>query len=168
MRSVCYDFVTHQKNLAQRLNLRKEGGKVFKQKKESSKRRGPWGLLMALLLKSTKLVKVFKAIKLLKFTKVILTFATMVISAFVYSLRFGVWFGAGFVLLLFVHEMGHVFALRVKGHPWAAPIFIPMLGAVVFAPKFKDAEEEAFVGYGGPFVGGGGSVCRISPVGCFA
>lgn len=41
----------------------------------------------------------------------------------------------------------------MKGMPTSAPVFIPMLGAVIFSPPFKTREEEAFVGYGGPLIG---------------
>lgn len=55
--------------------------------------------------KSTKLIKAFKAVKLLKFAKPILTFGTMAISALVYSLFLGPWFSVGLVVMLFIHEM---------------------------------------------------------------
>ncbi len=48
-------------------------------------------------------------------------------------LFFGWWFAVGFVVLLFVHEMGHVIQLRREGIKASAPMFIPFLGAVVDA-----------------------------------
>jgi Zn-dependent protease len=111
-------------------------------------------LLIVLLAKSTKLLKLAKAAKLLKFTKAIATFLTMTLSMFVYSFMLGPWFAFGFVVMLFIHEMGHVIALNRKGYMASAPIFIPMLGAVIFAPKLKNADEEAYIGFGGPFIGG--------------
>ena len=55
--------------------------------------------------------KFFAAIKgallLLPKAKVLTTAATALISVGAYSLFFGWWFAAGFVALLFVHEMGH-------------------------------------------------------------
>lgn len=110
-----------------------------------------WLIPFAILAKSTKLLKVFK---LFKFSKIILTFFTMALSTLVYSFMFGPWFAVGFVLMLFIHEMGHVMAMHIKGYKTSAPVFIPMLGAVIFAPPFKSQEDEAFIGYGGPFVGG--------------
>src|SRR3989344_3078328 len=104
-----------------------------------------------LLMKSTKL---FKVVKMLKFTKILITFFSMALSVFVYAFMMGPWFSIGFVLMLFIHEMGHVMALRHKGYPASAPIFIPMFGAVIFSPAFNNAEEEAYIGYGGPFIGG--------------
>lgn len=113
----------------------------------------------ALLAKSAKLVKLFKV---LKFGKVFLTAATMLLSVFVYSFALGPWFSVGFVILLFVHEMGHVIALKYKGLPASAPVFIPMVGAVVFSPKFESEEDEALVGFGGPLLGSLGALA------CFA
>ncbi len=109
--------------------------------------------LFAIFAKSAKLAKVAKALKFIKFAKVFLTLGTMALSAFVYSFMWGPWFATGFVLLLFIHEMGHVIALKMKGLPASAPVFIPMLGAVIFAPNFGSREDEAFVGYGGPLLG---------------
>ncbi len=107
-----------------------------------------------LIAKSTKLIKVFKLLKLLKFTKAFMTFASMILSAFVYAIFLGPWFAIGLVTMLFIHEMGHIIALRIKGYSAPGPVFIPMLGAVIFAPKFENPEDEAFIGYGGPLVGG--------------
>ena len=118
-----------------------------------------------LLMKLAKLVKVFKALKFLKFAKPLLTFGTMGISTLVYSFYLGPWFAIGLVLMLFIHEMGHVWAMQVKGMPTPAPVFIPMLGAVIFAPPFKSREEEAFVGYGGPLVG---SIAGLAMFGVWA
>lgn len=117
-----------------------------------------WTLWLVLLTKSAKLVKLVKLLKLLKFTKVFLTFFTMVLSALVYSFMLGPWFAVGFVVMLFIHEMGHIIAMNMRGYKTSAPVFIPMLGAVIFAPQFKNREDEAFIGYGGPFVGGVGAL----------
>ena len=45
----------------------------------------------------------------------------------------GLPFAAGFVALLFLHEMGHVIQLRREGVKASAPMFIPFLGAVISA-----------------------------------
>ena len=73
----------------------------------------------ALILKSAKLAK---AVKLLKFTKVLLTFGSMTVSILAYSFRMGLWFAVGFVLLIFAHEMGHVIANKKLGFPASAPV----------------------------------------------
>lgn len=125
-------------------------------------RKSSWiSVLVVFLLKFgkiAKLTKLGKAFKALKATKLALTFGSMAISAFVYSFMWGPWFAVGFVIMLFIHEIGHVIAMRIKGIPVSAPVFIPMLGAVIFAPPFKDRETEAFVGYGGPLLGTIGAV----------
>lgn len=113
-----------------------------------------FNILLALLVKGTKLLKVVKVLKALKAVKAAGSFLSMGLSVFVYSFLMGPWFALGFVLLLFVHELGHVIALRMRGYPATAPLFIPMLGAVIFAPAFKDRDDEAFIGFGGPLLGG--------------
>lgn len=112
------------------------------------------GLLAGLLGVFVKSGKILKALKLLKFGKILVTFISMLVSAFVYAFWLGPWFAVGFTLLLFIHEMGHVLAMKAKGMPTKLPVFIPMLGAVIFAPPFQSREEEAYVGYGGPLIGG--------------
>lgn len=83
-----------------------------------------------------------------------MTFASMIVSAFVYAIFLGPWFAIGLITMLFIHEMGHIIALKIKGYDAPGPVFIPMLGAVIFAPQFENPEDEAFIGYGGPLVGG--------------
>ena len=81
--------------------------------------------------------KFFAAIKglllLLPKLKLLTTAGTALVSVAAYSLFCGWEFAAGFVLLLFVHEMGHVIQLRREGIKASAPMFIPFLGAVVTA-----------------------------------
>ena len=55
-------------------------------------------------------------------------------SVAAYSLIWGWEFAAGFVVLIFVHEMGHVIALRREGIRASAPMFIPFMGAVIWRP----------------------------------
>lgn len=112
-----------------------------------SGRKRNYGLFL-FFLKSAKL---FKAIK---FGKVFITLGTMFLSVLVYSFRFGLEFALGFVLLLFIHEMGHVAVIKKRGYPVNAPVFIPMLGAVIYMPPCKSSEEEAQIGLGGPLLGG--------------
>jgi Zn-dependent protease len=76
------------------------------------------------------------------------------VSVVVYSLFFGWWFAIGFVVLLFVHEMGHVIQLRREGVKASAPMFIPGFGAVVMMKSLPDdALAEARVGLAGPVLG---------------
>src|SRR6266511_4001600 len=53
---------------------------------------------------------------------------SMFVSAAVYVWLGGWWFGIGLIVLLFVHEMGHVLEAKRQGLPVSAPFFIPLLG----------------------------------------
>ena len=90
----------------------------------------------------------------LKFSKILLTGGTMLLSIAVYALLFGWRYAAGFVLLIFVHEMGHFLAARQRGLAVGAPTFIPFVGAwIEMKERPHDAEVEAYVGLAGPAVG---------------
>jgi Zn-dependent protease len=117
----------------------------------------PLAALVALLAKLKAILLLLPNIKL--FT----TAGTMAVSVAAYSLIWGWTFALGFVLLLFVHEMGHVIQLRREGINASAPMFIPFLGAVVSAKSLgENAAAEARVGLAGPVLGGLGSVvCLI-------
>jgi Zn-dependent protease len=88
-----------------------------------------------------------------KFRRPLITLGSMVIFAGIYALLINFWFAVGLTLVLFIHEMGHVWAAHRKGIPARAPVFIPLLGAIIVVPSLKDRETEAFVGYGGPLLG---------------
>ncbi len=82
------------------------------------------------------------------------TGSTMLLSIGVYALAFGWKFAVGFVLLIFVHEMGHVFAARQAGIAVSAPTFIPFIGAhILLKQAMPGAWVEAKIGYGGPLAG---------------
>jgi Zn-dependent protease len=94
--------------------------------------------------------------------KLLTTSGSMLVSIAAYSLFFGWTFAVGFVLLLLVHEMGHVIQLRREGIRASAPMFIPFLGAVVAAKSLgKDATAEARVGLAGPVLGSLGAAALI-------
>jgi Zn-dependent protease len=102
------------------------------------------------------------ALLLLPKAKVLSTSATMLVSIAAYSLIWGWKFALGFVLLLFVHEMGHVIQLRREGIPASAPMFIPFLGAFVAAKSLgEDATAEARVGLAGPVLGTLGALALL-------
>jgi Zn-dependent protease len=105
---------------------------------------------------------ILKALKALKYAKFVITAVTMSLSAILYGFAFGSWyFAAGFVLLLLVHEYGHVVAMWRKGMAASAPIFIPFFGAAIFAEIPKNRNDEAFIGYGGPLIGTIGALGTI-------
>jgi Zn-dependent protease len=111
------------------------------------------------------IAKFFAAIKgallLLPKAKLLVTLGTALVSVVLYSLVFGWWFAVGFVVLLFVHEMGHVIQLRREGIRASVPVFVPFLGAVVGMKQMPDdALAEARVGLAGPILGtAGAAVC---------
>jgi Zn-dependent protease len=81
------------------------------------------------------------------------------VSFAAYSFWFGSWeFGLGFVLLILVHELGHVFEARRQGIPVTLPTFIPFLGAFVTTRQGGIAPwRSALISLAGPFVGGLGA-----------
>jgi Zn-dependent protease len=92
----------------------------------------------------------------LKYVSVVLT---MLASIAAYSLFFGWSFAVGIVLLILVHEMGHVVELRRQGVPASAPLFIPFLGAFVnMKGSPRSAYQEALSGLAGPLVGTAASI----------
>jgi len=94
--------------------------------------------------------------------KAVTTIGTMFISIAAYALAFGWPFAVGFVLLILVHEMGHVIQLRREGIPASAPMFIPFLGAAVMAKSLgEDATAEARVGLAGPILGTAGCLALM-------
>ena len=113
----------------------------------------PFAAIGALLAKFK-----FLALALFKF-KIFATSGTMLVSIAAYAWIWGWRFAVGFVLLILVHELGHVFELRRQGVPASAPLFIPFLGAVVGMKQMpEDAWKEARVALAGPILGTLGSV----------
>ena len=95
--------------------------------------------------------------------KLAVTFGSMAVSVLAYGLLFGYTFALGFVILLLLHEMGHVVQLRREGIKASAPVFIPFLGAVIASKSLgKDAAAEARVGLAGPVAG---SLATLVPLG---
>lgn len=131
----------------------------FEEPKRSWRKRlaAPFVALIALLAKLKALLLLLPNVKL--FT----TAGTMAVSVAAYSLLWGWTFALGFVVLLFVHEMGHVIQLRREGVKASTPMFIPFLGAVITARTLgKNAAAEARVGLAGPILGGiGSAVCLV-------
>jgi len=78
----------------------------------------------------------------------------MLLSIGAYAIEWGWPFALGFVLLIFVHEMGHAVALRIEGIPAGPPVFIPFVGAfVAMHGQPRDAGVEARVAIAGPISG---------------
>jgi Zn-dependent protease len=105
----------------------------------------------------------FKGVVLLLLkVKFVGTALTMLVSIGAYALLFPVWFAVGIVVLIWVHEMGHVVQLRREGIPASAPMFIPFLGAFVAMKQMpKDALAEARIGLAGPLLGTLGGIATL-------
>lgn len=101
------------------------------------------------------------AVLLLPKLKLLATAGTALVSVAAYSLFWGWQFAAGFVALLFVHEMGHVVQLRREGVKASTPMFIPFLGALITSRTLgENALAEARVGLAGPVLGSlGAAAC---------
>ena len=127
-------------------------------RQSSFKRRlGPLlAAIVALLAKFKTVLLLLPKLKLLT------TAGTMLVSIAAYSFVFGWTFAIGFVVLLLVHEMGHVIALRREGIKASPPMSIPFLGAVISARSLGDnALAEARVGLAGPILGSVGAAACI-------
>lgn len=127
-----------------------------KSKQKPGKQNPLWifGAAAAFLLAKGKTL-----LALLKFGKVGSAFVSMIISAGAYAIFFPWQFAIGLVLLIFVHELGHVIASRLKGIPSTGIMFVPFLGAMTTMKRSpKDAATEAFISIAGPLVGGLGAL----------
>jgi Zn-dependent protease len=103
------------------------------------------------------------ALLLLGKVKFLGTAGSMLVSIAAYALIWGWKFGAVFVALLLIHEMGHVIQLRREGINASAPMFIPFLGAFVAMKQLpKDAAAEARVGLAGPILGSIGCLIPLA------
>jgi Zn-dependent protease len=122
---------------------------------------GPLAAIGLVLVKfGTKLKAV---LFLLPKAKFLTTSGSMLVSIVAYQLLFGWAFSVGFVLLLLLHELGHVIQLRREGIQASAPMFIPFLGAVISAKSMgDDAAAEARVGLAGPVLG---TIATLVPLG---
>ena len=98
-----------------------------------------------------KMKYVLVALKLTKVAPVL----SMVATSAAYSLIFGPAYGCGMVGLIFVHECGHVLAMRYYGIPFSPMVFVPFVGAMVQMKKFPaDAVAGSVIALAGPVLGG--------------
>lgn len=127
---------------------------------------GAWRTLRRLFAPLTAVGVLLAKFKFLLFAllkvKFVGTALTMLLSIGAYALLFPVWFAVGIVVLIWVHEMGHVLQLRREGIPASAPMFIPFLGAFVAMKQMpKNALAEARVGLAGPVLGTLGGLAAL-------
>src|SRR5262249_43860936 len=106
----------------------------------------------------------FVLFPLLKFLPILLkSGGTMLLMIWVYTQIWGWQFALGFVLLLLVHETGHLLVAKKFGLKVGAPVFIPFMGAFIALKEApRNAWMEACVGIGGPMLGSlGAFVCNV-------
>ncbi len=103
-------------------------------------------------------------VTLLKFAPAFLkTGGTMLLSVWVYAQFYGWMFAVGFILLILVHEFGHLIAARQCGLRVGAPVFIPFMGAAIALKEApRNAWIEAIVGIGGPILGTVGALVCLA------
>jgi Zn-dependent protease len=95
---------------------------------------------------------------LLGFTKAGTLFS-MLLAVGVYWTVFGWPFAVLLVLSIYVHEMGHVAALRRFGIPASAPMFVPGLGALILLRQHPSSpRQDARIGLAGPLWGLGAAL----------
>ena len=126
-------------------------GEVVRTDKRPSWLKGLFGPVgVAIIFALTKLKWI---LALFKF-KFLATGLTALLSVGAYALLFPWQFAVGLVVLIFIHEIGHVVVLRRYGVAATAPIFIPFMGAFIGMKQLpKNATMEAYVGLGGPVIG---------------
>ncbi len=83
---------------------------------------------------------------------------TMAVSIAAYATLWGWKFALGFVVLILVHELGHVIVLRMRGIKAGLPVFLPFLGAFVSMKELpRSVYEEAESALAGPIFGTAGA-----------
>jgi Zn-dependent protease len=91
------------------------------------------------------------------------TLFSMFAAAGVYWALWGWKFALGIVGSIYIHEMGHVAALRRYGIKASAPMFLPGIGAVVRLKQHPaTAAEDARVGLAGPIWGLGAALAAYA------
>jgi len=133
-----------------------------------SAKQGPWARRFARLGPLGVVLWKFKAIALFAAAKGKLlllgltnlgTLTSMLASLGLYWTWYGWRFALGFVLSIYVHEMGHVACLRRYGIAATAPMFIPGFGALVLLKQRPATRtQDARVGLAGPIWGLGAAI----------
>lgn len=113
--------------------------------------------IMALVAKigSKMLPIVTKLVKTLKIGKMSLAVGSMASYAYIFTWQFA----AMIMILLFVHESGHIWAMKRCGLKTKGIYFVPFLGAAAVSDEmFKSRRDETYIAIMGPIWGFGVSV----------
>lgn len=125
------------------------------------KRLGPFGAIgvAAWKFKTLILLALTKGKFLLLGLGKLNTLFSMMASVALYWTLYGWQFAAGFIGGIYVHEMGHVWALRQLGLRASAPMFIPGFGAFVsLYDSPANVRDDARIGLAGPLWGAAAGV----------
>lgn len=96
------------------------------------------------------------------FAKYLPTLISMGFSILLYLLFLPLNFTLGIVLLLLLHEVGHMVAARFFDIKVSVPIFVPLFGAfVALESKPRSSFVQSVVSFGGPFAGALGALAVI-------
>lgn len=126
----------------------------------AQRRSGLMGGLMSILLAVWAFIK-YGGLLLLKFGFA-KTLITLLISFGLYAWALGPIAGLGIVVMIFIHEMGHVVEIRRQGMQATAPLFIPFMGAAIFQRSHpRDALHQAYIGIAGPIAGTLASIAAL-------
>ena len=124
------------------------------------RRSGLMGGLMSALLAVWAFIK-YGGLFLLKFGFA-KTLITLLISFGIYAWALGPIAGLGIVVMILIHEMGHVVEIRRQGMQATAPLFIPFMGAAIFQRSHpRDALHQAYIGIAGPIAGTVASIAAL-------
>jgi Zn-dependent protease len=116
-------------------------------------RLGPFGVIAVLLSKAKFLLLGLGQLK---------TVLSMLAFMGVYWSLYGWRFALGFVLGIYVHEMGHVWMLRHYGLRASTPMFIPGFGAFIsLYDSPADVGQDARIGLAGPLWGTGAALALL-------
>jgi len=92
------------------------------------------------------------------------TVLTMLASMGLYWTLYGWRFGIGFVLGIYIHEMGHVWALHRFGLRASTPMFVPGLGAFIsLYDSPANVAQDARIGLAGPLWGAAAAIAFLIP-----
>ena len=134
--------------------------KPAKLENKPAKRNVGWLIGAAGLFVLSKAKALIGLLKLSKFGSALIS---MAVTIWAYTIVYPVQVAVGLVAMIFIHEMGHVAAAKRKGLPVSAPFFIPFVGAFIMTKRHpRDAVTEAYVAFGGPFIGALGATAAFA------
>ncbi len=133
----------------------------------ASKRRGIFARLFAAILIAVGMIKAvafvtFDYIRGLAvnpfegfgLTQFAVAGASMALSIAAYATKAPLPLVIGFVLIIFIHEIGHAVVIRAKGLRAGVMVFIPFIGgAVTLKDQPRSAYDDAQIGLAGPIAG---------------